>query len=121
MHALSNEVKILIQFAKLFNASIHILHIVSTDSKKKIDQLKIKNKLISKYNYPHITFHISVNDNVTEAIDEYVADAKADLLAMFTHKPTFFEKLLGKSVTREMAFHGWIPLLAIKKTKTIQT
>lgn len=121
MHAISNEVKILIQFAKLFNASIHILHVVSTDSKKKIDQLKIKNKLISKFNYPHISFHISVNDNVIEAIDEYIADAKADLLTMFTHKPTFFEKLFGKSVTREMAFHGWIPQLAIKKTKTIQT
>lgn len=74
MHAIYNEVKILIQFAKLFNASIHILHIVSTDSKKKIDQLKIKNKLISKYNYPYISFDISVNDNVTVAIDEYVVN-----------------------------------------------
>ncbi|MDO9186780.1 MAG: universal stress protein [Bacteroidia bacterium] len=121
MHAISLEVKNLIQFAKLFNASIHILHVVSTDSKKKIDRLKIKNKLISKYNYPRISFHISVNDQVTEAIDEYAADTKADLLAMFTHKPTFFEKLFGQSITREMAFHGWIPLLAIKKNKTIQT
>lgn len=115
MLALNKEVKTLIQFAQLFDSFIHILHIVSSNSKKKIDKIKIQNDLISKYNYPHISVHVSLNDDIVEAIDEYIADVKADLIAMFTHKPTFFEKLFGKSVTREMAFHSWIPLLAIKK------
>lgn len=115
MLALNKEVKTLIQFAQLFDSFIHILHIVSSNSKKKIDKIKIQNDLISKYNYPHISVHVLLNDDIVEAIDEYIADVKADLVAMFTHKPTFFEKLFGKSVTREMAFHSWIPLLAIKK------
>lgn len=115
MLALNKEVKTLIQFAQLFDSFIHILHIVSSNSKKKIDKIKIQNDFISKYNYPHISVHVSLNDDIVEAIDEYIADVKADLIAMFTHKPTFFEKLFGKSVTREMAFHSWIPLLAIKK------
>jgi len=115
MLAVNKEIKTLIQFAQLFDSFIHILHIVSPNSKKKIDKLKIQNNLISKYNFPHISVHVSLNDDIVEAIDEYIADVKADLVAMFTHKPTFFEKLFGKSVTREMAFHSWIPLLAIKK------
>ena len=115
MLAVNKEVKTLIQFAQLFNSSLHLLHIVAPNSKKKIDKEKIKNKLISNYKYPHISVHISMNDDIEEAIDEYIADVKADILAMFTHKPTFFEKLFGKSVTREMAFHSWIPLLSIKK------
>lgn len=113
--AIDKEMEILIRFAQPFKSSIHILHIVSTNSKKKIDSLAIKNKLIEKHNYAPISIHISVNENVQEAIDEYVADIKADLLAMFTHKPSFFEKLFGESVTREMAFQNWIPLLTIKK------
>lgn len=115
MLAVNKEIKTIIQFAKLFDSSISLLHIVSSNSKKQINKMKIKNDLIRKYNYTKISVHISVNDDVKEAIDEYIADVKADVLAMFTHKPTFFEKVFGKSVTREMAFHSWIPLLAIKK------
>lgn len=113
----NKEIEQLIQFANFFNSSIHLLHIVPPDSKDEIDKVKIKNDLVSKYNYPKINVHISVNDDVIEAIDEYISGVKADLLAMFTHKLSFFEKLFGKSVTREMAFHSWIPLLSIKKQK----
>ena len=118
MIAISKEIKILVQFAKLFNSSIHVLHIVSTISKKKIDTVRIKSDLISKFKYPHISFKIAMNDDVINAIDKHITDVKADVLAMFTHEPTFFEKLFGKSVTREMAFHSWIPILAIKKSKS---
>jgi nucleotide-binding universal stress UspA family protein len=113
--AVNKEVKILIQYARLHNSFIHLLHVVSPDTEKKIDVVKIKNDLISKYNYMQIFVQVAVNEDIKEAIDEYIADVKADMLAMFTHTPTFFEKLFGKSVTREMAFHSWIPLLAIKK------
>lgn len=115
MLAVNKEIKILIQFAQLFDSSIHLLHIISPDSKKKIDRIKIKNELVNKYNYPKFSIHISLNDDIKEAIDEYIADIQADMLAMFTHEPTFFEKLFGKSVTREMAFHSWIPMLTFKR------
>lgn len=115
MLALKREIKTLIAFAQLFNAAIHMVHIVSIDSKKNFDSKKIQKDLISKYGYRQIHFHISESDDVIEAIDDFLADSKADLLAMFTHKPTFFEKLFDTSITRKMAFHSWIPLLAIKK------
>jgi len=52
---------------------------------------------------------------ITNGIDEFSADAKADMLIMFTHDLTFSDKLFGKSVTREMAFYTRITLLTIKK------
>lgn len=115
MHSVNKEMATLIKFAQFFDASIHLLHIASPNSKKKFDKENLKDKLIGKHNYPKISIHIALNDEIEEAIDEYITRVKADLLAMFTHKPTFFEKLFGKSVTREMAFHSWIPLLSIKK------
>jgi len=53
--------------------------------------------------------------DITDDIDEFIADINADMLTMFKRDLTFFEKLFGKSVTREMAFHTWTPLLTIKK------
>jgi nucleotide-binding universal stress UspA family protein len=112
---LNKELKMILPLAQLFDATIHILHIVPSESKKKINTKTIVDKLQIKY--PKITFHVSINDDIMEGIDEYNAYIKADMLAMFTHDLTFFEKLFGKSVTRQMAFHTWMPLLTIKKLK----
>lgn len=115
MTNINAEMKILVPLAKLFDATVHILHIISPKSKKKIDTKKIITNVTGKMKYPKITFHILINDYIIEGIDEYIASTKADILAMFTHNLTFFEKLFGKSVTRQMAFQTQIPLLTIKK------
>ncbi len=114
MWNLNLEVATLIPLAKIFNSSIHILHVISSSSKKKIDTNKVLDALKKKMKYSNITFHVSINEDITEGIDEYVARIKADMLSMFTHEHTFFEKLFGKSVTRQMAFHTWIPMLTFK-------
>lgn len=120
LFAVKKEVRILLDYARLFHSVIHLLHVISPTSKKKIDKIKMEKDLISKYNYTQILVHIALNEDINEAIDKYIADVNADMLAMFTHKPTFFEKLFGKSVTREMAFHNWIPLLTIKKQANLK-
>ena len=43
-----------------------------------------------------------VKAEITDGIDEFIADIKADMLTMFTHDLTFLKKLFGKSVTRKM-------------------
>jgi nucleotide-binding universal stress UspA family protein len=112
---LNKELKMILPLAQLFDATIHVLHIVSSESRKNINAKTVVDKLQIKY--PKITFQVSINDDILEGIDEYLADTKADMLAMFTHEVTFFEKLFGKSLTRQMAFHTWMPLLTIKKFK----
>lgn len=108
----------LILLAQLFDASIYVLHVLPQypqDSDKKIDVAKIKDSLINKYKYKKISFHISRNDDLVEAINDFVADKETDLLTMFTHDITFFENVFNTSISREMAFHGLVPLLTIKK------
>ncbi|MDR4504509.1 MAG: universal stress protein [Candidatus Scalindua sp.] len=115
LQSIENEIKALIPLAQLFESTVHILHVISPDSKKIIDKAQIKKDIVSKYTYPHIFVQVSISDDITEGIGEYIVQTKADMIAMFTHKLTFFEKLFGKSFTRKVAFHTWIPLLAIKK------
>lgn len=105
----------LILMAQLFGASIHIFHVQPHDSKTKIDIAKLKDALINQCKYKKISIDISRSDDVIEAINDFVADKKTDLLAMFTHDITFFESIFNASTSREMAFHSVVPLLTIKK------
>jgi len=115
MHETVPEMQTLIPFARLFGAAIFILHVMPVNSKRKIDIVKIKKDIISKFDFKDVSIHVSINNEIADGIDEFIADVKADMLTMFTHDLTFLEKLFGKSVTREMAFHTGIPLLTIKK------
>ncbi|MFM9950574.1 MAG: universal stress protein [Saprospiraceae bacterium] len=110
-----NEIEALLPFARLFDASIHLLHIAPPGSESPVSATVLEKALIDNYQYPNITVHILESDNVVEAIDAFIAANGANILAMFTHKPTFFEKLFGQSVTREMAFHSNVALLTMKK------
>jgi len=110
-----NEIEALLPFARLFDASIHLLHIAQPESEPPVVAATLEKALIDNYQYPNIAVHILESDNVVEAIDAFIAANGANILAMFTHKPTFFEKLFGQSVTREMAFHSNVALLTMKK------
>lgn len=121
LHKMQSEIQKIIPLAKLFDASIGILHVLpqdsvlSQDSDKKIDVMSIENGLIKKYEYQKISFHIAHNSNIVEGINEFIADVKADILAMYTHEIGFFESFYKTSVSREEAFHSFVPLLTIKK------
>ena len=124
MQNLQKEIGIVARFASLFDAHIHVLHVIQGESSKKSgeklerERFQISNEaaLISKSQYPKIHLHVLENKNVANAVDKFVQDQKADLLAMFTHRLDFYEKFFGKSVTRQFAFHGKVPLLTFNKT-----
>lgn len=116
MDSINEEVKPIAVFASIFNAAITILHVLPEDSSKKIDGKSLAADLIKITNYKKISFHVSRNNSIADEVDTFVVDQKADMLAMVTHKLDFYEKLFGKSVTRQLAFHTRIPLLTYNRT-----
>lgn len=114
MHKMHFGLQKIIPFAKLFDATIDVLHVRTPESKEKIDSISVQNNLVDKYKYQKISFHISHNSNVLEGINEFVADVKADILAMYTQKIGFFESFFKTSISREEAFHNLVPLLILK-------
>lgn len=109
------ELKKLIPLARLFHARIHLLHVLSPDSKQPWDVVKLQNALIQACQYEKINLQVSHHYEVMEEIDDFIADQQAELVVLFTHEFTFFEKIFKKSLTREIAFHTWVPLLSMKK------
>lgn len=112
---LYEELEKVVSFARTFTSRIHILHVTSPREEMAINAKEVVDELIEKLHYPHISFAVSHTDDPVEGINEYVVNNKIDLLAMFTHERTLFEKLMGKGITRQIAFLNNVPLLAFKK------
>jgi nucleotide-binding universal stress UspA family protein len=115
MTEIDQEVNTLIPLVKLFRATFHLLHIVPENYSEEVDPEAMEKELIKKTGYDKIRFFVSENDNINKGIDEYLAIFDVDLLVMFTHQLTFFEKLFGRSVTRQEAFHAGVPILTFRK------
>ncbi len=111
---IESAIQKILPFAKLFDASLNILHVLPPDSKKKINTVNIETDLIEKYQYQKISFHIAHNSDIMVGINEFVAELKTDILAMSTHRIGFFESLFKTSFSREEAFHSPVPLLILK-------
>ena len=114
LNDVDRELQILIPYLEKFNSTVHLLHV--TPSLKEVATLEKKVAAsISKAEISNVVAKVIVNKDVDEAIDYYITESKADLLAMFTHDLNFYEKLFNRSVTRKMAFHNKIPLLAFRQ------
>jgi nucleotide-binding universal stress UspA family protein len=110
---LENELNVLIRYIEKFGSTIHLLHIVSEGKDVAAAEAKIES-ILQKFSYKNLVTLVLVDNNIDSAIDQYVEVSKADILAMFTHETSFYEKVFDKSMTRNMAFHSRIPLLAFK-------
>jgi nucleotide-binding universal stress UspA family protein len=108
------ELKTLIPYLEKFNSRVHLLHITPTLKEVSALEKKIE-AIVNKAGLTNVVCKIIVNKNIDEAIDYYVSESKADLLTMFTHDVNFYEKLFSRSITRKMAFHSKIPLLAFRQ------
>ncbi len=108
---LNAELTRLVQFARFFGASIHVVHVTNDPA---VDKQQIKEQ-IRRIDYNDIYFHVLRGEQVTRILETFVRRAKAHLLVTFTHKLDFFDKLFGKSVTQELAANNQLPLLTFNR------
>jgi len=111
---LEKELKLLIPYFEKFNSTVHLIHVTQSLKTASAVEKKI-DSVVQKAGYKNVIVRVMVNKNVDEAIDHYVEAIKADLLTMFAHDHSFYEKLFDRSMTRKMAFQSKIPLLAFRQ------
>ncbi|GHN01965.1 universal stress protein UspA [Cytophagales bacterium WSM2-2] len=112
MTQLNEEIKPIARFTKPFDGELTVLHISNKDQSDWEDHSLLVQTLRRATGYDRIRFHEDKNENIAEGIEEFVTKEEPDLLIMFTHKLALYEKVFGKSVTRQLAHHNRIPLLA---------
>jgi nucleotide-binding universal stress UspA family protein len=110
-----DEIRSLARIASLFNAEILVFHCLPADSQARLDR-NLEPELIEQAQYGSISYHQVKSDVVANAIGEFIDQTKADMLVMFTHEKDFYDKLFGRSVTRNMAFQSRVPLLVFNRS-----
>lgn len=110
---LESEIGVLKPYLKLLDATLHVLHVCDKSRSEEELESKVKG-ILKQVDYRKSTVKIKSGKPIDRVIDSYVKELKADMVAMFTHKRTPYEKLFHRSVTKKMAFQSHVPLLAFK-------
>ncbi|MEQ9297516.1 MAG: universal stress protein [Cyclobacteriaceae bacterium] len=114
-HTESPSLDLVKQLARLFNSEIEFLHI--QPNPKTIDVNKSAEALNLHHLFADIkhSYHFLNDQNITKGIERFISDKEIDLLVTIHRDHTLFERLFDTSVTKKMAMHLPIPLLAIKE------
>ncbi|MEZ4776232.1 MAG: universal stress protein [Bacteroidia bacterium] len=100
--------------ATTFNAKVHILHISPTEDEATQEIFDWYKDVIREFIPEEFTaFHTMMNPDIDEGIQAYVDSIKPDLLVMSTRRRNWKEYLIEGSHTQKMAFHTYVPLLAL--------
>lgn len=114
----ARTMKRLIDFARLFDAQITIMHVNNEgDRYFKLNDLRFEHygKMMD---YDKIRMDRIDNvegENVFESINNYIQWHNFDMVAMATHSRGFIDKLFHRSLTKRMAYHTHIPLISFRK------
>lgn len=103
----------LLDFAEIYNSNITLLHII--ESKNNTVELNKQEfeKIRQSVTYNRINLELVKEENVLEGINDYVNSNSVDVLAMAIRKRTLLDKIFNRSLTKKMAYHTKIPLLAL--------
>jgi len=104
----------LLRFAQPLNAKIHCVHVDmagqgEATSKAKLDELE--KSYSTEKSKGQILFQNVISENISDGLLGYVDSNHISMLAMLTHKRTFFTGLFDRSLTRKVAFKTNIPML----------
>jgi nucleotide-binding universal stress UspA family protein len=103
----------LLQFAEIYDSEITLLHIIESDKNTVELNKKEFEKIKHSVPYDKIRLELVKEENVLEGINDYVNSNKVDVLAMAIRKRNLLDKIFNRSLTKKMAYHTKIPLLAL--------
>lgn len=100
--------------SKIFHAHLDCLRVEATHQEVKKDSREDWNTLIEKQ---RVAFHSIKGDDVEGIILNFIDSNDINLIIMQVHHRNFFEKLFEISLSKKLAFHIDVPILAIHELK----
>jgi nucleotide-binding universal stress UspA family protein len=109
--------KKVVDMAKLFGAQVDVLHVIERSKLESQKEEREKMKLFMdeaqrKINYNNMTYQLLEGETVEDALEEYLDKDSTSMLVLSTYHRGFFGRLFGKSITKHMAYHANVPLMA---------
>lgn len=106
-----------VAFANQFNAQLHFVHVgkpgdTGVELEKKLFEIHFK---YAKGNSPFLFTNL-VGEDVVEQLYEYSMNHKIDLMVFVTHHRNFWEAIVHHSITRDVLFDAFIPVMVLHKS-----
>lgn len=108
------SIKKMVELISTFESEIKIAHISTTPFTRDETLMEWFSEVLEqRIPYPKISYQniLKVKDNFSE-LNDYINNHKIDLVAMSTRNKNFIKRLFTGSLTKKMAYHTEIPLLA---------
>ncbi|MCF8278505.1 MAG: universal stress protein [Flavobacteriales bacterium] len=99
--------------AKKFNSHVHLMNVLDEGKMTTVDEAVAGLKMDHLLEDIDHTFHFENSNDKSQAIEQYLTTHKIDLLAVIPRKNNFFDAIFHRSVTRKLALHTKVPLLAM--------
>ena len=99
-------------FMKTFNSKIYVLNVKQKKESVVVEKamgIKLEGKLCD---VQHV-YYFPEKEDLVDGINEFVKDHDADMVAIIPHRYNLMERLFHKSISKKMAFHTHVPLLAL--------
>jgi nucleotide-binding universal stress UspA family protein len=104
----------LFELARMFDAKVMMFHAIEAKEPiaAYIEELQVWK---AEKNFHHVkhTNSIATCENIPDGILDFAGENEADLIAIIPHTYNFFENLLHKSVSKQIAFESKTPILAL--------
>lgn len=108
------SMKWLFAFMSIFNSKIELLNVISKPEQKEAVESEIKRiEMLKIFEHTPHSFHIVLNEKITQAIDFFIDENNSDALVTIPHRHNFWDFLLKKSISRDLVFHIKKPLLCL--------
>ncbi len=102
-------VEALRKFRDTMKCHLHIIHVDTGQNGTADDQMKT---FCEPWQHDkNITKHAISHSNINEGLDTFVREKNIDLLALLSHKRTWFEELFQTNRAKQLSFQHAIPIL----------
>ncbi|MEZ4685166.1 MAG: universal stress protein [Bacteroidia bacterium] len=115
----------LINFAQIFGATLHLVHVTTKDTDSVEEYLAHKKMAAFEEQIggrvPH-TVHFFGDIDTRHGIEHFAKDNHYDLIALVSHGEGFFRKILkGGSVAESLVNHVEMPILTVRALEVEET
>ncbi|HXC05658.1 MAG TPA: universal stress protein, partial [Bacteroidia bacterium] len=101
------------EFINLFKATLQVVHIGPPNQKAHLEEAVSGIGLEDALAGINHTLHFPENKDVIEGLRDFEEKYKPDMLVMIPRKHSLLERIFHSSVSKRMAFHTHIPILAL--------
>lgn len=105
------------EVVETFNSKIYVVNVKQKKESVKVEKIIDWKKEERLCDIEHI-YYFPEKEDLADGINEFVHDHKGDMLALIPHQYGILEKLFHRSITKKIAFHTQVPMLALPDHRT---